>query len=146
MGDRKSITRKRSSPEPPPDSVSADAPRSYYASPPVPPPAYPHMYPPQHYSYGHGNSGSPHHGAPPPGYHHYPPHGGAPSMSYGGANIPGAEGRPGSFQQVTPDSRGFFPSPSSYTSPPSSVRRRTFTSTGTLSPSTKRPRRRTGEC
>ena len=46
---------------------------------------------------------------------------------------------------MTPDSRGFFPSPSSYTSPPSSVRRRTFTSTGTLSPSTKRPRRRTGE-
>lgn len=60
----------------------------------------------------------------PPGVH--------PAVDYPAGSIP--------YQQVTPESQAFYSQ--GYMSPPASVKRRTFTSTGTLSPS---KRKRSGE-
>jgi hypothetical protein len=144
MTERKSAPRKRSSPEPATGSASDAAPRSYYASPPMAPPNQPPiyhpMYVPSHYPYYQAPAGSPQHLGPPMGYQYPHQHQGtAPMAPLDGPHHPPMDhsGPASSRQQVTPDSNTFF---AGYVSPPSTVKRRTFTSTGTLSPP-KRPRR-----
>lgn len=137
MSEKRNSSRKRSTRESHTGSSSA-APQQYYGSPAIahhPQAAiFPPMYGHPHYQYA---QMSPPHLGRPVGFSHS--HMG--SMPLGSMHQPAIEPSMGRFpQQVTPESAAVLP----YGSPPSSVRRRTFTGgAGTLSPS--RSKRRSGE-
>jgi hypothetical protein len=134
MSEKKISPRKRTAREPQDGSTSA-APQPYYGSPPMARQPQAPMYPPVYdYSYP---QGSPSHLGRHATYPH--PHG-ATSMPPGPMHHQIGEPLRAHSQQVTPESAAAFP----YGSPPTSVKRRTFTGgTGTLSP--LRSQRRPGE-